>query len=296
MLNLKEITTFVKLTEIGSYSKTAKALHLSQPTISVHIKSIEQTLGITLLQSVNNRYIPTEEGYIVLHYARELLRLSDELKHTFSHQKTSPDTLNVTTTSIGTYLLPKIFELFNAKFPNTHLMMSISNSLTALNNLEQNVVDAIIVQLTEEQLKDYQKYYQVVPIATDTLYLVASAQHDLTHRASLNFHDLHNQTFVMREEGSNTARILTDYLYTNQIKTKNLVHVTQHDSVYQTIRQGVGIGLLPEFWITTNQDELTILPAPNLPVNRTSYLVTAKYNSQIRYFGELAKSIFQEHV
>lgn len=293
MLNLKELQTFVKLVEIGNYSKTASALHLSQPTVSVHIKSLESELGIPLLRSVGKFYRPTEDGYIVLHYAQELLKLSNDLVNTFKTDKAKADTLNVATTSIGAYLLPKISDLFNIKFPDTYLMLSINNSSTTLQSLQDSVADAIIVQLTPEQVVDYRQQYQVTPVTKDTLHLVAATNHPLSEHANITIADLQKQTFIMREAGSNTASILTKYLYQHQITPKNLIHVAQHESVYQTIKQGIGIGLLPEFWLNADRENLKILNVPDLPIQRTSYLVTAQKNDKITYFGQLASELFK---
>ncbi|MFD1125989.1 LysR substrate-binding domain-containing protein [Lentilactobacillus raoultii] len=293
MVTLKSLRTFIQLSEIGNYSKTAKKLHLSQPTVSVHIKSLEDELHTKLLKYDGSKYKPTEDGYFVLNYAYKISHLETDLRHAFENRNVKETNLRVAATSVGTILVPEIYDLVNEKLPNTYLMINISNSSKALASLTSADMDCVVAPLNDRQLNNYQKSYYVTVVAKDIVYFVANRSHPLAQKRKVGIADLQDQIFVMREEGSSTADMLSCFLRQNQIKAKNIIRVSQHETVYRTLSRGNGIGLLSKFWIPKNDANLKFLSISGFPVERNIYLISSKNNLQIKKFKEVLTSLFR---
>ena len=84
MVDIQKIETFLRAAENSSLSEAAKQLHLSQPTVSHHIKTLEQELDVTLFHRSNTGLQLTEAGRLLLPWARRLMHDTNDLKEMMS--------------------------------------------------------------------------------------------------------------------------------------------------------------------------------------------------------------------
>lgn len=283
MVNLKALQTFVQVAQVGSYSVAAQQLHLSQPTVSVHIKALETDFQTKLLRFDGQRYRATADGAIVLSYAAKIFQLTDQLEQTFV--RPVQPTLKVAATSVLSLIAPQMYAAVHQT--GAELYLNISNATGALDSLAAGVVDCALAALSSDQVATYQSRYALLPLATDAVYLVASRQNPLSKLTQVTPEDLQQQVFVMREAGSGTATLLTEFLRAQQIKAQSILRVPQHATVAQTIQNGMGIGLLSQYWLQSAAATLTTLPVANFPVKREIYLLAPRATNQLREFAAL---------
>ena len=77
-MDLRRLEIFVRVAEFGSFSRAADALFLTQPTVSEHVRALEDELGVQLLDRLGRGAAPTPAGQLLLGYARKLLALAEE--------------------------------------------------------------------------------------------------------------------------------------------------------------------------------------------------------------------------
>ena len=129
-MNLKQLEAFVKVTESGSFSKAAKLLFLTQPTVSAHISSLEKELDSRLFVRNTKEVKLSEEGKQLYQYARQMVELEKEIEQVFSkdaHREEKCITI-ATSTIPAQYLLPKILMKFRSLLL-PHLVMKIAKTL-----------------------------------------------------------------------------------------------------------------------------------------------------------------------
>lgn len=129
-MDFKQLEAFQAVLDKGSYSEAAKHLYVSQPTISVRLKALQEELGVVLFRQNGRKVRATLAGRILAHYAADMLKLQkDALQAIHDTKDMKRTTIRISTTSTGTYILPRIAKGFQEAFPGTRLSLSISNAV-----------------------------------------------------------------------------------------------------------------------------------------------------------------------
>src|SRR6266705_1628847 len=129
-MDLRQLEIFVKVAELKSFSKAASALFLTQPTVSEHIRTLEQELGVRLLDRLGRGAEPTSAGRLLLSHATRMLQLQREtLQAMDSFQgRLAGDLLVAASTIPGEYVLPPLIGRFKEKFPDIAITLLIGDS------------------------------------------------------------------------------------------------------------------------------------------------------------------------
>ncbi|MFT8836805.1 LysR substrate-binding domain-containing protein [Liquorilactobacillus satsumensis] len=291
-MDFKQLKTFTALAKYKSYSTTARKLHVSQPTVTAHIQNLEEEFKVRLVTKAHNGYVPTDSGYILLSYAENMLNLyekcSDALKPKNEVLKKS---IRIGTTSIDTYMLATIARDFRFRYPNIHSFFSITNTEDAFKGLESGLVDIILVPLPEQHKEDG-RFVVVDEVGIERLYLVANENNPLTKMREIPLDSLKKEKFIIREKGSDTGRILMNWLRQNKIDTGNFIRMQQYDNIKKGISEEIGISILPDTFFNAESSSLKPLDVSSFPIKRKFYVMTTKDKARIDAvlnFAELAK-------
>lgn len=146
-LNLDQLRTLVSIADLGTFSAAARALHLAQPTVSLHISELEARLGARLIVRGARKVAPTSAGAVLVERARQLLRDADDAVEAVKrHVQGSTGRVRLgTTTSILVHLLPQVLEAMAADHPGIDVEVSILGSDDALARIGQGTLDLGLV-------------------------------------------------------------------------------------------------------------------------------------------------------
>lgn len=131
-MDIHKLTVYCKVIEQKSFTRAAEALLLSQPTVSEHIRSLEEETGQLLLNRLGKEIRPTEAGTILYSYGVKALRLLEEATQALDHYAgmlTGRLRLGAGTIP-GTYILPKQIGKFKKKHPDISISLRIAGSKT----------------------------------------------------------------------------------------------------------------------------------------------------------------------
>lgn len=142
-LNLDQLRTLVSITDLGTFSAAAQALHLAQPTVSLHISELESRLGAQLVVRGGRRVIPTSAGALLVERARRLLHDADEaLDSVKRHIQGRVGRVRLgTTTGLLVHLLPQVLEAMAREHPGVDVEVSIIGSNDGIERLLQGTLD-----------------------------------------------------------------------------------------------------------------------------------------------------------
>lgn len=155
-LSLDQLKTLIAIIDLGTFSAAAKALHLSQPTISLHISELEQRIGAPLLIRGSRRVIPTAAGSTLADRGRCLLRDADLALEAVQQQITG-ETGRVrlgTSTGIVVHLLPQVLDTLEKNYPHIEVEVSILGSTETMARLSQGTLDIGLVATPQAPVKD----------------------------------------------------------------------------------------------------------------------------------------------
>jgi DNA-binding transcriptional LysR family regulator len=203
-INLTQLATFVQLAERRNFTRTADALHLTQPAVTQQIRALERDLGVTLVDIVARRTEITEIGALVAERGELLLDQVDALRRDvreLAEARTGVVHVGATVT-IGGYVLPGLLARFAARHPGIRVDVAVENTATIVPMVADGRVGLALVEgvVADDAL-------DVVPFADDELVLIVGDAHRFADRRSVAPTDLADEPFVTREVGSGTREL-----------------------------------------------------------------------------------------
>lgn len=233
-----KIRTLLKLEELGSFSKTAQALSLTQPAVSHHIKLLEQEFGIQIFVKGKRKLKPTPEGEVLLKYAHRAIALSDKVHQAIEDCKHAVHTLTVgITPTASDIFVPQVLAAYCHQHPGTHVQIvrgTIKKIDTMLKFYEIDfaIVDGILPG----------GHYRQVLMGTDHLCLIVSPKHPFAARLSVTLDELQRENLVLRPKSTGTRKLIESYLISNGYNIQNFNVMMEVDSV-STIKEIVEANL-----------------------------------------------------
>ncbi|WP_350274804.1 LysR family transcriptional regulator [Kribbella sp. HUAS MG21] len=242
MVSLNQLEVLLKVVEAGGFSGAAKALYMSQPSVSNHIRNLESSLGVQLVQRTSKGATTTPAGEVVADHARQVFKLLEQLETAAaSYRGLEAGRLVVAgTTTTGTYLLPRLVGEFAAKAPRVACQIRVGNEDTVEAWLLRGEValGLCIDEPREEQLL-------AEPLFTERMILVAASGSPLAGRRTEPA-ELTGARFLMREMGSATRRQQEAVLRLWGLEEADTWDLWGPDTLKESVMAGLGIALLSE--------------------------------------------------
>ncbi|AZB41040.1 LysR family transcriptional regulator [Bacillus sp. FJAT-42376] len=230
------LKTFVTLAEIKNFTKTAEELHISQPSVSLHIKNLEKELQTKLFIRSPKSLKITPTGEILYSRAKQMIHMYDQTKQDIlehHHDVKGKLTIGASFT-IGEYILPAFLVDFQKQYPNLDLEILIGNTEEIVHSVRLFKVD---IGLIEGQTNE--KELTVEPFMEDELFIVASPAHPLSGKKKTKITDLHSETWVTREIGSGTREYLEHVIRSNGLKVQSFLTISSSQGIKETIISGM---------------------------------------------------------
>jgi len=295
-MDLHQIQIFCTVIKLRSFSKAAEELYLTQPTVSGHIKNLEQEIGVKLLDRLGKQVMPTEAGDVLFRHGQELLALRDRTEEEIASMTGQVrGLLKIGGSTIpGAYILPSIIGAFKKQHPSTTIQLLIDDTTkiaqAVLNgDLHLGVVGA---PMTDPQLVSY-------PYLLDELVIAVPAMHAWAKKRIITPDALHGAPFILRESGSGTRRIMEERLGKAGISITDLNTIAvmgSSDAVRQSIKGGLGISILS---IRAIHDDivakrLAAVRVKGVPIERSFSIILRKGKSRSplcqTFFNSLLKA------
>lgn len=240
-MNLRDLHYFVVLAELKHFGETAKRCFVSQPTLSMQIKKLEETLGVPLFERSNKQVLLTDQGKALLSRAKMILGLVDEIKE-IAKQSSDPFAgelhLGVIPT-VAPYLLPLLMPHINKKYPNLKIWLVEEQTQNLLTMLQDGVLDAAIMAHSVAREFSFQNLYE------EEFFFACASQHEYAQKQSLAIADLANQPILLLEEGHclrEQAMSVCKMAKNNDIADFT---ATSLETLRLMVQGGMGVTLLP---------------------------------------------------
>lgn len=280
-MDLWQLKIFCKVVESRSFSRAGQVIHLSQPTISSHIKDLEDHFGTRLIDRLSRQAIPTRAGELLYQYARRLMALREEAEAAMAEFLGEiKGTLTVGGSTIpGGYLLPRIIGDFARRYPAVHVVLLVGDTSEIIAHIVSGRAELGVVGAPADN-----KQVGQVPLMEDDLRLVVSSQHKWSRRKAVKLAELAGEPFIIRERGSGTLRSLTQILRQSgqDISAFNVVaEMGSTEAVRQAVKSKVGVSILSALCVADDvqSGHLKTLTVEGLDLKRHFYLTTHKQRS-----------------
>jgi DNA-binding transcriptional LysR family regulator len=236
-MNYTQIRSFNAVTKHRSFTKAAKILSVSQSAISEQVKSVESRFKIKL-------FIRNGSGILLTDYGKKLYDITkdiDDIHEQALNLLKSSNRLTRGTLNIGTvapiHLMP-ILSKFSKKFPKINCNIVFGNSVQIKEKLLRKEIDIGILADINDQSQLYSK-----PLVRDKLLLFASIKNTISKTKSISFKDIVNETFIVREKGSQTRALVERELLHLGIK-KKLYTIGSREGIFEAVKNNMGVGFV----------------------------------------------------
>ncbi len=275
----RELEIFAKVVELQSFSKAADAVFLAQASVSGRIASLENKIGVKLLNRLGRKVVPTAAGELVYKHARLLLEMKKTARaemERFLGLETGQVFIGGSTIP-GEYILPAIIGKFNKIHPHLTVDLSIADSHAIENRIVAGKLEiGVIGRQSEKSLLSCRKLWQ------DELVLVLPSQHPLASRREVPIESVVKEPFIIRENGSGTLNILKKHLSQQQgmnLEDFNIrASFGSSTAVKEGIKAGVGISILSRRAVEADIQAglLQAVGIKKFPLTRHFYLIRHK--------------------
>jgi len=242
-MDLWQLHIFCKVVELQSFSKAGQAIHLSQPTISAHIRELEKHFDCLLIDRLP-KATPTAAGTLLYGYAQQLLMLRDETEKAlaeFIGNYKGLLTLGGSTIP-GNYLLPRIMGAFKQHYNQVLIRLVIADTREITQKVIKGHIELGVVGAAPSD-----NHLESRRLAADTMRLIVPAGHRWASELSIPIEALRNEPFIAREPGSGTRAALQNALQALALSIEKLNVVAEMGStvaVVQAIHGGAGVSVL----------------------------------------------------
>ena len=281
-MDLWQLHIFVSVVEKKSFSKASETINLSQPTVSTHIKELEEHFQCRLLDRLGKTTEPTRAGMILYDHAKQLLGLRDLTESSMldflGHTK-GKLAIGGSTIPAG-YLIPKLVGAFTKKFPDVAITLSAGDTMQIIDAIKQGKVELGVVGALKEDPAICQE-----KLRADEMKLIVPKGHKWANRESIDCSNLFSEPFIAREKGSGTWQSILksmDRAGFNSQDLKPQVTMGNSVSVIQGILNQVGISILSTIAVANEIEtgRVHALSVKGLDLNRYFYLTLPKKRTQ----------------
>ena len=264
-MDIKNLTTFIYVAELRSFTKAADRLGFSQSTVSFQIKQLETELSCQLFERINHTVHLTEKGREVLEYAHQINRMTRELKDSMKEEASSGYIRLAMADSLCTSLLSRDFLHFRKLYPNISLKIIAAGTEEMFRLMNHNEADAILT--LDNHI--YNTEYRILREEKVRTFFVAGAGTRIASASSLSIEELLLQPFILTEKGMSYRRLLEEKLAELSLEVQPVLEIGSTELICSLVEQGAGISFLPEYVIKdrVKAGTLVCLPVSGLEIH-----------------------------
>lgn len=245
-MDMKQLEALIYVVETCSFSRAGELLHLTQPTISSHIASLERELKIKLIVRTTKEIYPSEAGKLLYGYAKEILAKREEAVHAISDFfREMRGTITIAASSIpGQYFLPKLMQSFREKYPDIKFNVQITDSADVADQVISRCAELGFTGTMPDNAKCISREF-----ADDRLVIITPNLPKYEQYLTTGFpaRKITEEPFISREAGSGTRRETELFLKEMGVDLAALqvaVEVRSTESIKKMVSEGLGIAVL----------------------------------------------------
>lgn len=246
------LRSFHAVAEHRGFTAAAKALRVSQPTVTTQVKELEERYGVELFLRQGRRVELSETGRSLFEISARIIKLheeADELLSSSGHLMTG----QLKIAAVGPFHATEMVARFLADYPLFNIKMLLGNSdltLSRIIDLEADV--AILAHIVEDPR------VHSIPFSTHEVVVFVCCDHPWYQRDEINIGELIGQPLILRETGSTTRRALEAAAESANIEINPFLEIGSREGVWKAVERGLGIGVVADFEFVSNPRLKTI--------------------------------------
>ena len=281
MLDIHRMAVFLAAAETGSFSKAGHRLQMSQPAVSMQIRSLEKQLGVDLFHRAGRYICLTEVGQALIPMARDLVNLSTNIHETVAsleNQVIGRLKLGCSTTA-GKYVLPQMIARFLDAHPAVQITCHVGTRGSALKMLLDAQAHLAITSLHEAS-----RELEYRSLITDPVVLIAPHDHTWTRRESIRVDELPEGRYILQEIDSGTQQTVIQALTEHNLSMSDLSTVMilgNSEAIHMAVAENIGVAFISRRAAAEGIDagRVVEVPVEGLQMTQQLYMVRRAHHA-----------------
>ncbi|ARO86644.1 LysR family transcriptional regulator [Nitrosospira lacus] len=266
---LRQLEVFETIARLGSFTRAAEELFLTQPTVSMQIKKLTDAVGLTLFEQVGKKMYLTDAGRELHQTCRDIFERLAQFEMVASDMKgLKAGKLRLAVVTTAKYFAPRLLGMFCQQYPGVEVSLKVSNRERVLERLADNQDDLYILGQPPEEVDAVAQAFLENPLV-----VLAPVNHPLANKKRIPLKRIAEEPFLSREPGSGT-RIATERIFSEQgLKLKIRMELGSNEAIKQAIIGGLGISVLSRHTLALDapMGQLAVLDVQGFPIDRQWY-------------------------
>ena len=266
---LPQLRVFEASARLGSLTRAAEELHMAQPTASVQVKKLSETIGMPLFEQVGRRLFLTDAGQRLYSGCHEVFRALATIEETLNGLRAMENgQLRLAVCTTGKFFAPRMLGAFIERYPGVAVSLEIHNRRKLIERLEANEDDLYVFGASLE--RDDVVTQALLP---NPLVVFARDDHPLARERQISFERIAREPFLMRETGSGIRQIATKLFEQHGIAPRISMELNDDQAIKEAILAGLGVAIMSRFTLglEPEQSRLICLDVDGFPLENHWY-------------------------
>lgn len=270
----RQMEIFSAIARLKSFTRAAEELHLTQPTASMQMKKLEDTVGLPLVEQIGKRIFLTGAGNALHSTCREIFDSLDRFEMLIADMKgMKKGYLRIGVVTTAKYFAPRLLGPFCQKYPGVDISLKVTNRERVLERIAENLDDVYIMGQPPENLEIYSE-----PFLSNPLVALAARDHPLAGKRRISLKRFVEEPFILREPGSGTRIAFERLLKMHDFTPRIRMELGSNEAIKQAVAGGLGVAVLSKHTLALegHASEPIILNVEHLPIARHWHVAYAK--------------------
>lgn len=263
---LPQLSVFEAVARLGSFTNAAEELYMAQPTVSVQMKKLSETVGLPLIEQIGKGIHLTDAGRILYSACNDLFATLNGIEGALDNLRDlKTGRLQLAVSTPGKYFAPRVLAAFVKDHPNVEVSLQIHNSDALLERMSKNM-DDLYIFASPPQVNNL--VTQV--ILPNPMVPYAHADHPLAREKRIPFERFAAEPFLIREPGSGTRAIARKAFAERGCEIKVRMELSTNEAVKQAIIAGLGVSIMSRYTLglDVSHEQLAVLDVEGFPIER----------------------------
>ena len=235
------IRAFHAVAEHGGFTAASRVLNVGQPTLTIHVKELEESYGVELLIRKSRSVELTQAGAALFEITRGIMKFCDEAHELLdAHGQSTRGHLRLAT--VGPFHATEILAAFNRDHPGVQISTLLGNSERTLRHIIDFEAEVAILAEVPDDPR-----VTMIPYRTHRVVVFVNGDHPWFNRKSVKLRELADQRFVLRERGSTTRRAFEAAIQDEKLKINPVFEIESREGVWKAVERGLGISVVADF-------------------------------------------------
>lgn len=264
-MELRNLITFLKIVETGSFSKAAEQLLYSQSTVTIQIQQLEEELNVLLFDRIGKKVFVTEKGKEIADYARQMLQLSEKISLVGAQGEELQGTLVIVSyDSLSFAVLPPILFEYHKRYPKVSIVVKTSDNFVETRTmLSQNEADLCFAFSEKPEIKNLICMFS----QKDNVFFVAPPSHPLSQKKNIPLAEIAKEDLIVSNKHiAFDVEFKGKYDVFKNYKLNPAFDMFDTPSAIELVKLGAGILLVPHYLVAKAEKagELCVLDVPEV--------------------------------